>query len=112
MEFLYVLKMYHVKLFIVEKKWGLERLPNNARFIPNLSHYCKKIAFSILLKPKLRMQDCAYVRILWPIYTGFYPRMWAEGYFGLLFSKIDFCAFNIFHFNTPQVNLVSNWALN
>ena len=63
-------------------------------------------------EPKLRMQDCAYVRILWPIYTGFYPRMWAEGYFGLLFSKIDFCAFNIFHFNTPQVNLVSNWALN
>ena len=32
----------------------------------------------------------------------------------ILFPKIDFCSFKrlYFHFNTPQVNLISNWALN
>ena len=31
----------------------------------------------------------------------------------ILFPKIDFCAFknDIFHFNTPQVNLIFDWAL-
>ena len=26
------------------KKWGLKRLPNDLGFIPNLSHYCRKLA--------------------------------------------------------------------
>ena len=39
------------KAFYSEKKWGLEWLLNDVRFIPNLSHYCRKLAFSILLKP-------------------------------------------------------------
>ena len=51
MKFLCVLKMYHIRPFIVEKKWGLERLPNNVGFIPNFNHYCRKLAFLMLLKP-------------------------------------------------------------
>ena len=44
------MKMYHVRLFIV-KKWGLEWFIDNVRFIPNLNHYYRKLAFLILLKP-------------------------------------------------------------
>ena len=50
MGFLSILKMYHVMLFIV-KKWGLERLLGDVGFILNLSHYFRKLAFSMLLKP-------------------------------------------------------------
>ena len=45
MGFLCVLKMYHIRLFIVEKM-GLERLVDDGGFIPNLSHYCKKTCLS------------------------------------------------------------------
>ena len=49
-------------------------------------------------------------------YAGLCLRMpalahiWAEGHLGLLFPKIDFCSFKsyIFHFNTPQINLISD----
>ena len=34
-----------------KKKRGLERLLDNVGFIPNLSHYCRKLAFFMLLKP-------------------------------------------------------------
>ena len=50
MGFLCVLKMYHVRLFTVEKM-GLEWLADDVGFIPNLSHYCKKLVFLIFLKP-------------------------------------------------------------
>jgi len=39
------------KAFYSGKKWGLERLPDDVGFIPTLSHYCKKLTFSVLLKP-------------------------------------------------------------
>ena len=87
--FLYVLKIYHVRLYIVEIM-GLERLPNDVRFIPNLSHYCRKLAFFMSLKPWLRMQECACVCMLWPMYAGYCPRMWAEGYFGHFIFKNRF----------------------
>ena len=48
------------------------------------------------------------------MYTCFGSRTWPEGLFGNLFPKIDFYSFKsyIFHFNTPQVNLISDWTLN
>ena len=49
MGFLCVLKMYHVRLYIVEKKLGLERRPDDVGFFPNLNHYCRKLAF--FMKP-------------------------------------------------------------
>ena len=33
------------------KKWGLEWLPDDVGFIPNLNHYYRKLAFFMLLKP-------------------------------------------------------------
>jgi len=43
--------MYHIRLYTVEKKWGLEWFSYNVGFIPNFSHYCRKLAFFMLLKP-------------------------------------------------------------
>jgi len=48
--FLCVLKMYYVRLFIVEKI-GFGMAPKRYGFIPNLSRYCKKLAFLMFLKP-------------------------------------------------------------
>ena len=114
-EFLCVLKMYHVRLFIVEKM-GLEWLLDDVGFIQNLSRYCRKLVFYMLLKPQLRMQKCAYIRMLWPTYVGCCPCTWAEGHFGHFISKNRFFFSHlkgyIFHFNTSQVNLISDQALN
>ena len=59
---------------------------------------------------------CACVRRLWPTYVGHGPCAQAEGYFGHFISKNRFFFSHlkgyIFHFNTPQVNMISNWALN
>ena len=52
--------------------------------------------------------------MLWPTYVGRCPCTWTEGHFGLFFQKYIFLHLKgyIFHFNTPQVNLISDWALN
>ena len=50
MVFLCLLKISHVRLYIVEK-WGLERLLDDVGFIPNLSYYYRKLAFFMSLKP-------------------------------------------------------------
>ena len=39
------------KAFHSDKKRGLEWLLDDVEFIPNLSHYCRKLAFFMLLKP-------------------------------------------------------------
>ena len=84
--------MCHVRLFIVEKM-GFGMAPSDGGFIPNLSHYYRKLAFFILLKPYLCTQDCAYVRMLWPMNAGFCSNTGAKSHFGLLFPKIDYCIF-------------------
>ena len=74
----------------------------------------------MLLKPQLHVQDCAYVRMQWLTNVGHNPCAQAEGYFGqfisknrfLLIKKVFYIYIYIFYFNTPQVNLKSNWALN
>ena len=96
------------------KKWDLERLPNNVGFIPSVSHYCKILSFLILLNP-----SC--IRKNMPAYTCFSLHTQAATHICrpratlvILFPKIDFYSFRklYFHFNTSQVNLISNWALN
>ena len=56
-----------------------------------------------------------------PIYACFGPYMQAAAHIRgkratlvILFSKIDFCSFKslYFYLNIPQVNLISDWALN
>ena len=52
MGFLCLSKIVPCKAFYSWKKWGLEWLPDSVGFIPNLSHYCKKLAFFFMfLKP-------------------------------------------------------------
>ena len=53
--------------------------------------------------------------MLWPVYVGHDPRTQAEGHFGHFISKNIFFAHlkcYIFYFNTPQINLIFDWALN
>ena len=68
----------------------------------------------MLLKPQLRVQEYACVRMLWPAYVGCYPCTWVEDHFGHYFQKQIFMHLKsyIFHFNTPQFNLIFDWALN
>ena len=56
----------------------------------------------------LRTHALAHVRRPQPMYMG----QWVTLVF--YFPKIDFCSFKryIFYFNTPQVNLIFDWALN
>ena len=91
MEFLCVLKMYHVRLFIVEKM-GLERLLDygiHSKPQPLLQKTCHFDAFQTLAAYACfspRRQADAHVR-------------GAEGYFGLLFPKIGFCSFKRLYFS-------------
>ena len=85
-------------LYSGEKKRGLERLLDDLGFIPNLNHYCKKLALFMFLKPLLCTQDYAYVHMLWPVYAGCYPCTWVEGHFGHLFPKINFYSFKMLYF--------------
>ena len=73
-----VLKMYYVRLYIVEK-WGLEWFLDDMRFIPNLNHYCRKLTlfffnvFETLVVyagEYLRTHALAHVRRLLPTYVG------------------------------------------
>ena len=101
--------------FLQVKKWGLERLADEVGFIPNLSHYCRKLAFLMLLKPQQCTQEYAYVCMLQFVYTGCDSCTQAEGHFGhLILQKQIFAHLKgyIFYFNTPQVNLISYWVLN
>ena len=43
---------------------GLEWLPDDVRFVPNLILYCRKIVFHMFLKPYLHEQAHACVRRL------------------------------------------------
>ena len=83
-------------------------------YIPNLCHYCKKFSFLYLWNP-----SCIHKRV--PVYACFGPHTQANAHVRrpranlvILFPKIYFCSFKrlCFHFNTPQVNLISDWALN
>ena len=58
--------------------------------ISNLSHYCRKHAFFMFLKPYLRMQKHACKCMCWPTYVGYYPCTWAKGQFGHFISKNRF----------------------
>ena len=114
MGFLCVLKMYHVRLYIMEKNrvWNgsqtmWDSFQTSVIIVENLH-------FSCFWNP-----SCVCRSV--PMYTYFGScTQTATHVCGprailvILFPKIDFCSFKsyIFHFNTPQVNLISDWALN
>ena len=81
------------------KKKGLEQLPNDVGFIPNLSHYCKKTCLSYASETLaaytgmcLHTQDLAHVCKPLPTYVGRGP-LWS-----FYFQKIDFCSFKMLYF--------------
>ena len=96
------LKIYHVRLFILEK-WDLEQLLGDVGFIPNLSHYCKNnLYFLCLWNP-----SC--IRKSVPTYACFGPRMQAIAHVRglkatlvILFPKIDFCSFKRLYLPFPH----------
>ena len=106
--------MYHVKLFIMEKmrfgiapRWcGIHSKPQ-----PLLQKNCLFYASETLATYVglcLHTLALAYVRKLLPTYVGWRP-LWS------LISKNRFLLIlksYIFHFNTLEVNLISDWALN
>ena len=109
-----VLKMYHVRLFIVEKNgvW------NDSQTMWDLFQTSAIIAKNLYF---LCFWNPSCVRRNVPAYTCFSLRTQAMTHVHrlratlvILFPKIDFCSFKrlYFPFNTPQVNLISDWVLN
>ena len=100
MEFLCVLKMYHVRFYIVEKmgfgtasrRCGIHSKPQ-----PLLKKTCISYTFETLaacVGMCLRMHALV-------VYAGCDPHTQAKDYFGLfiyLFPKIDFCSFKRLYF--------------
>ena len=74
----------------------------------------QKTCIFLLLKPQLRTQEWAYICMLWPTYTDRYSRIELRDTLNIYFQKQIFAHLKIyiFHFNTSQVNLISNQALN
>ena len=114
MRFLYVLKMYHVRLFIVEKM-GFGTGPRRCEIHSKPQSLLQKTCFSYTSLTLvayvgicLRTHVLAHVHRPRPAYTG---QGLLQSYY---FKKQIFTHSKgyIFHFNTPQVNLISDWALN
>ena len=93
-------------IYIV-KNGGLEWLPKDMGFIPNLNINTENLSF-------LCFWNLTYVRKLVPAYTCLRLRMQVHAcvhrpraFFGLSFPKYIFCSLKsyIFYFNTSQVNL-------
>ena len=111
--FLCVLKMYHVKLYTMEKM-GFETTPRrceiHSKSQPLLQKTCIFYIFEILTWYTgvcLRTHALAYV--CRPTHVR-KPRATMVIYFQKqIFAHLKS---HIFHFNIPQVNLILDWALN
>ena len=109
-------EIYHVRLFIVLK--GVWNDPRRCGIRSKPQHKCRKLVFfffflgfwkslcvhkigSSYACKKLRVQVDSYLHI-------------ARVSFGLIFLRLIYLLIKsyIFHFNTSQANLTSNWALN
>ena len=114
MGFLCVLKMYHVRLYIVEKmgfgtaprRCGICSKPRSLLHKTCLSYTSETLAvyvgICLHMRAGLHMQAANHV---WRLRATLV----------ILFPKIDFFAHlkgSIFHFYTYQVNLISDWAPN
>ena len=106
--------MYHVRLFIVEKT-GFETAPRryriHSKLQPLLQKTCLSYTFETLatyVRMYLRTHTLACVCRPRPMYAGRGP-LWSFYFQKQIFVHLK-CY--IFHFNTPQVNLIFDWALN
>ena len=100
MKFLYVLKIYHVRNFIVWKK-GFGTIPRRCGIRSKPQHRCRKFVLYNFLEIALRAQDQAYIRG-----ADSCVRI-VRVSFGLIFQKLIYLLIKryISHFNTSQVHL-------
>ena len=93
MGFLCVLKMYHVRLYIVEKigfEMATRRYEIHSKPQPLLQKTCIFYVSKTLTAYAgvcLRTHALAHICMLWPTYVGCCPRMWVKDHFGHFISK-------------------------
>ena len=103
------LKMYHVRLFIVEKM-GFGTTPRQCKIHSKPQPLLQKTCISYAFETLAVTQECVCVCMLWSAYIGHGPHTQAEGHLAILFSKkiFSYLKVYIFHFNTPQINSISD----
>ena len=105
--FLSPLKIYHVRLFIMEKmEFGMT--PRRCGIHSKPQPLLQKTCLFMSLKPQLCTHALGHVRRLLPTYVSQGP-LWSFYFQKQIFAHLKSY---IFHFNTSQVNLISDWALN
>ena len=109
-----VLKMYYIRLYIVEKM-GFRVAPKRYKIHSKPQPLLQKTCFSYASKTLVvyggmcfHTHALACVRKPQCTYVGWGP-LWSFYFQKYIFSHLK-CY--IFHFNTPQVNLIFDWALN
>ena len=114
MGFLCVLKMYHLRLFIIEKM-GFGMAPRRCKIRSKSQSLLQKTYISYTSKTLatyarmcLRTHALARVCRLRPTYVGRGP-LWSFYFQKQIFAHLKGY---MFHFNTPQVNLIFDWTLN
>ena len=108
MRFLCVLKIYHVRIFIVWKK-GFGTIPRRCGIRSKPQHKYRKLVLYKFLKIAICVQDQAYVRMQKATYVSWFIHTHSEGFFWhfFFFLKLIYLLIKryITHFNTSQVNL-------
>ena len=106
MGFLCVLKMHHVRLYIMEKMgFGMasNRCGSHSKPQPLLQKTCLFHTSETLVA---YAGMCMHTHALAHVHG---PKATLVILFPIFFSHLKGY---VFHFNTPQVNLISDWALN
>ena len=87
--------------YLYWENWGLEQLPNDMGFIPNLNINVENLPF-------FNISRTLHARVETSL------RAHVKGLLGLLFQKYIYLLIKsyIFHFNISQVNLTSDWTPN
>ena len=113
MRLLFLLKIYHIRLFIVRKK-GFGTISRQCGICSKPQHKCKKLILYSLLEITMHAQDGpTYACRKLCVQADSCVRI-ARFSFGLIFQILIYLLIKsyIFHFNTSQINLTSNWVLN
>ena len=89
MGFLCVLKMYHVRLFIVEKM-GFGMAPKRCGIHSKPQSLLQKTCLFYASKTLAAYTGMCLHRMLWPSYAGYCSRTWTKESFGHFISKNRF----------------------
>ena len=97
MGFLCILKMYHVRLYIVEKM-GFGTTPRRCGIHSKPQPLLQKTRLFHASETLAMYAKMCFCTMLWSTYASCCPRTWADGHFGHLFPKIDFYPFKKLYF--------------